>query len=146
MLEGGLQGRANLIERLSRTKPAESVVGKSADETKLRYRAHSRMLNRKRQAEGKLKINSKPVLRIMECPELGTVSGRCPGRTQLNRTVHPTLVYILATIVIAGAGFADCTRGRATARSGGAEVVVKRPSAALAYKPRSCTRSQCRAR
>ena len=92
------------------------------------------MLNRKRQAEGKLKINSKPVLRIMECPELGTVSGRCPGRTHLNRTAHPTLVYILATIVIAGAGFADCSRGRATARSGGAEVVVTRPSAALACK------------
>ena len=100
------------------------------------------MLNRKRQAEGKLKINSKPVLRIMECPELGTVSGRCPGRTHLNRTAHPTLVYILATIVIAGAGFADCTRGRATARSGGAEVVVTRPNPPSPTNPRSCTRSQ----
>jgi hypothetical protein len=61
MLEGGLQGRANLIERLSRTKPAESVVGKSADETKLRYRAHSRAEPEapgRRQAEDQLETGT----------------------------------------------------------------------------------------
>ena len=49
-------------------------------------------------------------------------------------TAPPALIYILATVVIAGTGFAQPGLGRATAGSGGVEVVVTPGSAALAYK------------
>jgi hypothetical protein len=49
-------------------------------------------------------------------------------------TAPPALIYMLATVLIAGTGFAQSGLGRATAGSGDAEVVVTPGSAALAYK------------
>jgi hypothetical protein len=50
------------------------------------------------------------------------------------RTAHPTVTYILATVVIAGMGLAVWGLGRATAGSDGTEVVVAPVGAALASK------------